>query len=183
MTKQEIYDRFSFLEGLVSEDTYRRIVETAVQIQSTAVMPAAPSDAVHKALERLVHDVRDLTDNSHGVIGLHKNGDDAPWSELTEGGRYDDWLGLALEQADVALTQSTTVQQAEIDILRAKAARYDYLRSGVRKRQGIVVSGHREINRSTFQSAMCFDFWCTPEELDILIDLELEKENDRCSSN
>ena len=71
MTKQEIYDRFSFLEGLVSEDTYRRIVETAVQIQSTAVMPAAPSDAVTRglidALDRYMRQDETAADTDNGV--------------------------------------------------------------------------------------------------------------------
>jgi len=33
LTKQQVYDRFSFLEGLVSEDAYRKIADTAFDIQ------------------------------------------------------------------------------------------------------------------------------------------------------
>lgn len=88
-------DREFSPDGLVS----------ASKLKPTAATPAAPGEVLRDALERLVHDIRDLADNSHGVVGLHKNGDDAPWSELVEGGRYDHWLGLALEQADAALAQ------------------------------------------------------------------------------
>lgn len=97
-------------QQLSAMDRAGEVVDPAALSTPPAVVPAVPSDAVRKALERLVHDVRDLADNSHGVIGLHKNGDDAPWSELTEGGRYDDWLGLALEQADAALSQTMQPQ-------------------------------------------------------------------------
>lgn len=33
-----------------------------------------------------------LIDESHGVAGLHLNGDVAPWHDLREGGRYEEWL-------------------------------------------------------------------------------------------
>ena len=36
--------------------------------------------------------VRDLINGSHGVSGLHQNGDVAPWHELREGGRFESWL-------------------------------------------------------------------------------------------
>ena len=37
--------------------------------------------------------VEGLIDNSHGVDGLHLNGDIAPWDELRTGGVYMEWLG------------------------------------------------------------------------------------------
>jgi len=45
-------------------------------------------DALRKALEAV--DV--LINNSHGVYGLHRNGDPSPWEELRQGGRYEEWL-------------------------------------------------------------------------------------------
>ena len=33
-----------------------------------------------------------LINDSHGVCGLHLNGDFAPWSELRTGGRFEEWL-------------------------------------------------------------------------------------------
>lgn len=50
------------------------------------------------------------------------------------------------------------------------AARYRWLRSGVRERQGIPVSGHRTISSSSLRAMMEFDFWCAPDELDAAID-------------
>ena len=38
-----------------------------------------------EAVEALIH-------NSRGVIGLHLNGDEAPWDELRTGGRFEGWL-------------------------------------------------------------------------------------------
>ena len=36
--------------------------------------------------------VETLINDSHGVCGLHLNGDFAPWSELRTGGRFEEWL-------------------------------------------------------------------------------------------
>lgn len=36
--------------------------------------------------------LHDLIDDSEGVVGLHLNGDVAPWEELMEGGRFEEWL-------------------------------------------------------------------------------------------
>lgn len=43
--------------------------------------------------------VRALMDSSHGVAGLHLNGDVAPWDELSDGGRFEEHL-LAFNQAE-----------------------------------------------------------------------------------
>lgn len=36
--------------------------------------------------------VRTLINSSHGVAGLHLNGDLATWAELEEGGQFEAWL-------------------------------------------------------------------------------------------
>jgi hypothetical protein len=36
--------------------------------------------------------VRQLMKDSYGVDGLHKNGEIAPWDELEQGGRFEEWL-------------------------------------------------------------------------------------------
>lgn len=36
--------------------------------------------------------VQDLVTNSEGVAGLHLNGDVAPWDDLREAGRFEEWL-------------------------------------------------------------------------------------------
>ena len=45
-----------------------------------------------KELESVLNSVEVLMDESDGVCGLHFNGDNAPWSELLEGGRFEEWL-------------------------------------------------------------------------------------------
>jgi len=45
-----------------------------------------------KALDGLVTAIDDLVSESHGVDGLHLNGDVAPWDELLPGGQYESWL-------------------------------------------------------------------------------------------
>ena len=49
-----------------------------------------------------------LIDESHGVGGLHLNGDFAPWSELRTGGRFETWLA----QFDASLNAARTSNQA-----------------------------------------------------------------------
>ena len=54
------------------------------------------------ALGGLVEAVDDLINESHGVDGLHLNGDVAPWDSLLPGGEYESWL-LAIDPARAAL--------------------------------------------------------------------------------
>jgi hypothetical protein len=56
------------------------------------------------SLENVTTSVEGLISDSGGVYGLHLNGDPAPWQELTEGGRFEDWL-IALADARVTLDQ------------------------------------------------------------------------------
>jgi len=49
----------------------------------------------HRTIKRArngVKAVRELIDCSHGVDGLHMNGDIAYWDELEGGGQYEEWL-------------------------------------------------------------------------------------------
>jgi hypothetical protein len=55
---------------------------------------------------RVLSDLDDLIAESHGVYGLHRNGDPAPWEELTEGGQFEEWLG-SIETLRVALSENT----------------------------------------------------------------------------
>lgn len=54
------------------------------------------------ACKTLVGDIDALISNSDGVGGLHLNGQLAEWSEITCGGRYEEWL-MSLEQARDAI--------------------------------------------------------------------------------
>jgi hypothetical protein len=48
--------------------------------------------AENAKLRKVAEDLVALINNSHGVAGLHLNGDGAPWDELLAGGRFEDWL-------------------------------------------------------------------------------------------
>lgn len=68
--------------------------------------------ALLSALSGLSEAVHDLIGHSEGVAGLHLNGDLAPWSSLTEGGRFEAWL-LALSDADAMLAARQQEQSHE----------------------------------------------------------------------
>ena len=63
------------------------------------------ADPIRAALERLLSDIQALSDSSQGIVGLHRNGDPAPWNELLEGGSYSSWLGDAIADARAALAE------------------------------------------------------------------------------
>lgn len=39
-----------------------------------------------------IQSVRQLMNDSYGVAGLHENGEMAPWNDLEQGGRFEEWL-------------------------------------------------------------------------------------------
>lgn len=45
-----------------------------------------------EALDKAIRSVSELIRYSHGVEGLHLNGDIAEWGSLRTGGNYEDWL-------------------------------------------------------------------------------------------
>ncbi|MDU7523505.1 MAG: hypothetical protein E7K72_19325 [Roseomonas mucosa] len=67
-------------------------------ISTEASIAGAARDAL-TAIDNLIAE-------SHGVAGLHLNGDMAPWDELLAGGRFEDWL-LPLEALRSALAAPT----------------------------------------------------------------------------
>lgn len=70
-------------------------------------------------LRKIVSDLDDLIASSEGVAGLHRNGDIAPWEELTEGGQFESWLSSlevargVLEQTQVLPSPTYTIEQVE----------------------------------------------------------------------
>lgn len=44
------------------------------------------------AFRRGIKAVRELMDESTGVVGLHMNGDVATWADLEQGGAFEEWL-------------------------------------------------------------------------------------------
>lgn len=61
--------------------------------------------ALHKKIDAMadgLEAVALLIAESHGVCGLHLNGDVAPWDDLRTGGRFEGWL-VAFDDALVAV--------------------------------------------------------------------------------
>lgn len=49
----------------------------------------AQQSAALKMAREALGEVQDLIGESHGVYGLHLNGDESPWGELEKGGRFE----------------------------------------------------------------------------------------------
>lgn len=100
------------------------------------------------------------------------------------------WMSRAkeAEQMVVDLTrklQAESGKQIEAaeawESLKERAACYDWLRSGVKYRQGQIVAdiGYRVIDKSPLQTALSFTRWVTQEEMDRLILAEIAREKDQ----
>lgn len=76
------------------------------------------------------------------------------------------------EASVVSLTAKLQEQQAILIELQPKAARYDWLRNGVKIRQGKVVPeiGTRMINKNEQNTAISFTRWVSQEKMDEMID-------------
>lgn len=59
-------------------------------------------DELLEILEGLSDDIEALIEESHGVAGLHLNGDVAPWGELQAGGRFERFMNLPIARAVIA---------------------------------------------------------------------------------
>lgn len=78
------------------------------------------------ALDRMEDDIAGLISESHGVAGLHHNGDVAPWADIDEGGQYERlssrfFARSAKAQWDAYIAGNAPVPKGEIDGLRAVA--------------------------------------------------------------
>ena len=57
--------------------------------------------------------VESLMNESHGVGGLHMNGDFAPWNELRTGGRFENWLVAFDDALNAARSSNNTGERPE----------------------------------------------------------------------
>ena len=74
----------------------------AAQALEDSLSPYQLARRLLEAEERynhIKHDINYLISNSDGVAGLHLNGDVAPWTDLLEGGRHEEWL-LSLSNSE-----------------------------------------------------------------------------------
>lgn len=62
------------------------------------------------ALNALVDDINALVSESHGVAGLHRNGDVATWDEILPGGRFERMSSL--EPAESAIAKAAEMMEA-----------------------------------------------------------------------
>lgn len=62
-------------------EEWRRLEELAELVAKQA--------AALKLAREAIGEVQDLIGESHGVYGLHLNGDESPWGELEQGGRFE----------------------------------------------------------------------------------------------
>jgi len=86
LTGQQVYDRFSFLEGAVGERTYKRIAETAIEIQRLALAtppqaPAAPAGLSDAQIDGVVDAVKKV----YG--GMAGSSNKADWERIVAAGR------------------------------------------------------------------------------------------------
>lgn len=76
---------------------------------------AKAMNADGKRLRKGLEAVEQLIGDSTGVVGLHMNGDLAPWDELRTGGRYEEWLAdfdAALERPNVLADRREPIGEA-----------------------------------------------------------------------
>ena len=66
-----------------------RINGMGAERESALLGKVAQQSAALKLARGALGEVQDLISESHGVYGLHLNGDESPWSESEQGGRFE----------------------------------------------------------------------------------------------
>lgn len=87
---------------LAERDAENRILFSKTEDQSAVILMAKTA----------LDEVQRLIEESRGVYGLHLNGDESPWSELEQGGRFER-LG-ALPDALAAINALPEVAEQEV---------------------------------------------------------------------
>lgn len=65
-------------------------VESVLQVLDSERREARRrAEATEGTLDMLLEEIEGLIGESRGVTGLHRNGDEAPWSELVAGGQFE----------------------------------------------------------------------------------------------
>ncbi|WP_296652775.1 hypothetical protein [Paraburkholderia sp.] len=95
LTDQQIYDKFYFLEGLVSEGTYRRIADAAIEICRSAVSQSTVNGSET--------DMRAVTEDRKAVVKAERAIRNNPSATLS----IVRGLQAALDEARAAVSQAT----------------------------------------------------------------------------
>ncbi len=104
-------------EGYVGHCTSALMYERMRRLFASLDASRAREAKLVEALRNVLDDVRTLMKDSHGVAGLHRNGDVASWEEITEGGRYEEWLvSLADAQRTLAALAPYTPAEMPSDV-------------------------------------------------------------------
>ena len=71
-----------------------RINGMGAEREAALLGKVAQQSAALKLARVALGEMQDLIDESYGVYGLHLNGDESPWSELEQGGRFERLITL-----------------------------------------------------------------------------------------
>ena len=107
---RELEERIAALEAQLTTrgacecgaDDVCALARRAQEAEVRADEQAAELHRLLKALTGLVTEIEALIAESHGVAGLHLNGDVATWDELEPGGRFERLASLADARAAIA---------------------------------------------------------------------------------
>lgn len=96
------------------ENDLQHLINLARGLLDVGAVPTRVAELV-KAARTAERAVATLIAESGGVYGLHLNGDNAPWGELTEGGRFEEWLSpiADLRQALAAFTEPAAQEKSD----------------------------------------------------------------------
>ena len=105
--------RATFAVGIAAQNELRSAaILVRANLRTTNPLHDAGAD-MNAALEGLKSDVESLMSESLGIAGLSENGDLAEWDTLGPGGQYEDWIGVALKDAEVAIAKAKGTAQPE----------------------------------------------------------------------
>ena len=81
-------DTIRYHSGIAGEEV-ADMVDSLEQEVSTLREQVEKLTAALKLSREALGEVQDLIGESHGVYGLHLNGDESPWNELEQGGKFE----------------------------------------------------------------------------------------------
>ena len=80
---------------LAKDEQIRQLKAENESLRDSLEARTIERDVLREEIERLrkgIAAVEALMSESYGVAGLHMNGDNASWGELSQGGRFEEWL-------------------------------------------------------------------------------------------